>query len=177
MAASTRDQFGWPEGSRSRVHGKESEHVLSKDWDHHLFRLGEDLASAYLDLDIAAAAPLAEHSHCVRISVALRQPAQNGMSTDEEFDDLIALEDDLIAQLEGADVIYVGRLTARGSRLFYFYCTNAELLARDASAAMHRHPAYQHEISGRADPNWSTYFDLLYPSPETYQRMQNRRLN
>lgn len=177
MAASTRDQFGWPEGSRSRVHGKESEHVLSKDWDHHLFRLGEDLASAYLNLGIAAAAPVAEHSHCVRISVALRQPAQNGMSTDEEFDDLIALEDDLIAQLEGADVIYVGRLTARGSRLFYFYCTNAELLARDASAAMHRHPAYQHEISGRADPNWSTYFDLLYPSPETYQRMQNRRLN
>ena len=168
---------GWREGSRSRVHGEESEHVLSKDWDHHLFRLGEDLASAYLDLGIADAAPVAGHSHCVRISVALTQPAENGMSTDEEFDDLIALEDDLVARLHGDNAIYVGRLTTRGSRIFYLYATDAELLARNASEAMQRHPAYRHEISGRADPNWSTYFDLLYPSPETYQRMQNRRLN
>lgn len=151
--------------------------MLSKDWDHHLFRLGEDLASAYLDLGIADAAPVAELSHCVRISVALTQPAENGMSTDEEFDDLIALEDDLVARPHGDNAIYVGRLTTRGSRIFYFYATDAELLARNASAAMQRHPAYRHEISGRADPSWSAYFDLLYPSPETYQRMQNRRLN
>lgn len=150
---------------------------MSKDWDHYLFKLGEDLASVYLDLGIAAGAPVAEHAQSFRISVALTQPAENGMSTDEEFNDLIALEDDLVDRLHGDNAIYVGRLTTRGSRVFYFYATDAELLSRDASAAMQRHPAYRHQIGSQADPNWSTYFDFLYPSPETYQRIQNRRLN
>lgn len=154
-----------------------SERVLSKDWDHYLCKLGEDLASVYLDLGIAVAAPVAEHDHAVRISVALRQAAENGMSTDEEFDDLIALEDDLVARLHGDNALYVGRLTSRGSRVFYFYAADDELLVRNATSAMQQHPAYQYEIGGRSEPDWSTYFDFLYPSPETYQRIQNRRLN
>jgi hypothetical protein len=159
------------------VHHVESEHFLSTDWDHCLFKLGEDLASVYLDLGIAADAPLAEHDHSVRISVALRRPAENGMSTDREFDDLVDLENDLIARLHGDNAIYVGRLTTRGSRVFYFYSADADLLTRNASTAMQGHPAYQHQIGSQVDADWSTYFDFLYPSPETYQRIQSRRLN
>lgn len=159
------------------VHDDESEHVLSKDWDHYLFKLGDDLASIYLDLGIAAAAPVKKHANSIRISVLLAQPAENGMSTDAEFEDLIALEDDLVAQLHGANASYVGRLTTRGSRVFYLYAEDADLLTRDALATMERHPAYQHQIANRPDPDWSTYFDFLYPSSEDYQRIQNRRLN
>ncbi|WP_407073300.1 DUF695 domain-containing protein [Sphingomonas sp. LaA6.9] len=65
---------------------------------------------------MAAAAPLAGHGHSIRISVALTQPAENGMSADEKFGPLIALEDDL-ARLHGQDAIYVGRLTNRGTRV------------------------------------------------------------
>lgn len=150
---------------------------MSKDWDYYLFKLGEDLASVYLDLGIVAAAPVVEHRNSVRISVALTQPADNGLSTDEEFEDLIRLEDDLIAQLDGENAIYVGRLTTRGSRVFYLYATDINLLTVDALAAIERHSAYRPQISSQADPEWSTYFDFLYPSPEAYQHIQNRRLN
>ena len=150
---------------------------MSKDWDHYLFKLGEDLASAYLDLGIATAAPVAEHSYLVRISVELLQPAENGMSTDEEYQDLIALEDDLFARLHGDKALYVGRLTTRGSRMFFLYAKDAELITREASAVMERHPAYRHQIGIQPDPHWGLYFDCLYPSAETYQRIQNRRLN
>jgi hypothetical protein len=150
---------------------------LSKDWDHYLFKLGNDLASIYLDLGIAAAAPLVEHGHSVRISVALLRPGENGMSTDEEFEDLIALEDGLVAHLHDDNAIYVGRLTTRGSRVFYFYAADAGLLTRNASTAMEQHPDYQYQIGHQPDPEWSAYFDFLYPSPEVYQRIQNRRVN
>lgn len=181
LDACPRRQYGGRAGPRRRalpfIHGEESEHVLSKDWDHYLFKLGDDLASVYLDLGIAAAAPVAEHAHSVRISVALRQPAENGMSTDGEFEDLIALEDDLVSRVHGENAIYVGRLTTRGTRVFYLYAADADLLTRDVSAAIQRHPAYQARIGSQTDPEWSTYFDFLYPSLETYQRIQNRRLN
>jgi hypothetical protein len=142
---------------------------------HYLFNLGEDLASVYLDLGIAVAAPVAEHSHLVRISVELTQPAENGMSTDEEFQDLIALEDDLIARLHGENALYVGRVTTRGSRIFFLYAKDAESITRNASEAMKQHPAYQHQIGSQPDPQWGLYFDCLYPSSGTYERIQNRR--
>jgi hypothetical protein len=113
----------------------------------------------------------------MRISVALTQPAENGMSTDEEFDALVVLEDELVARLHGENATYVGRLTTRGSRIFYLYAADADLFTRNASAAMQRHPAYQPQIGGQPDPDWSTYFDFLYPSPDAYQRIRNRRLN
>lgn len=159
------------------IYREDVSYALSKDWDHYLFKLGDDLASVYLDLGIAAAAPVAKRAHSIRISVALRQPAENGLSTDEEFEDLIALEDDLVARVHGENAIYVGRLTTRGTRVFYLYAADADLLARDISAAVQSHPAYQPQIGSQPDPEWSTYFDFLYSSPETYQRIQNRRVN
>jgi hypothetical protein len=42
---------------------------------------------------------------------------------------------------------------------------------------MGRHTSYALEASHRPDPEWSTYFDFLYPNPANYQLMMNRRLN
>lgn len=174
---SIRRQSGTAATYATVVHDEEGGRGLSKDWDHYLFKLGEDLASIYLDLGIAAAAPVADHAHSVRISVALTEPAENGMSTDAEFEALTALEDDLVSRVHGENAIYVGRLTTRGTRVFYLYAADADLLTRDVAAAIQRHPNYQPQIGSQPDPDWSTYFEFLYPSPEIYQRIQNRRLN
>lgn len=42
---------------------------------------------------------------------------------------------------------------------------------------MERHSSYAFEVTDRPDPEWSTYFDFLYPRQADYQRMMNRRLN
>ncbi|GJD93177.1 hypothetical protein OCOJLMKI_0367 [Methylobacterium iners] len=79
------------------------------------------------------------------------------MSSEEEFKDLIALENHLIVRPHADEAIYVGRLTARGSRVFYFYTADPGSLARDVKAAMEQHPAYQYQINSHADPEWSAY--------------------
>jgi hypothetical protein len=50
---------------------------VSKDWDHYLCKLGDDLASIYLDLGIATAAPVAGLYHSVRVTVPLVRRAAN----------------------------------------------------------------------------------------------------
>lgn len=151
--------------------------MLSKDWDYYSCRLGSDLASIYLDLGIAAEAPISTHPHSVSLSVAMVRAQEDGMSSQEEFDDLIALEDGLTARLHGENAIYVGRLTSRGYRVFHYYCAEPEFFALSAKAEMEQHPTYRYEIGARADADWSAYFGFLYPSPADYQRIQNRRLN
>ncbi|GJD97707.1 DUF695 domain-containing protein [Methylobacterium iners] len=150
---------------------------MEDDWDHYLCRLGEDQASIYLDLSIAAKAPVATHSHSVVVSVPMLRPREDGMSSEEEFEDLIALENHLIVRPHADEAMYVGRLTARGSRVFYFYTADPGSLARDVKAAMEEHPAYQYQINSHADPEWSAYLRFLYPSPGDHQRMKIRRLN
>ena len=99
------------------------------------------------------------------------------MSSDEEFTDLMALEDDLAKRNQGRQGVYVGRLTTRGRRIFYFYTDDPETLEAELTTTLGRHPAYRFHVSGRPDPEWSTYFDFLYPGAEDYQRMMKRRLN
>lgn len=110
------------------------------------------------------------------VSVAMLRAQENGMSSDDEFDDLVALEDELEARAQAIGAIYVGRLTTRGRRIFYFYSPDpADVEA--AVTVIGRHSPHILEVAGRPDPEWSTYFDFLYPREADYQRMMNRRLN
>jgi hypothetical protein len=99
------------------------------------------------------------------------------LSSDAESQALMALEDDLYAYARGASAIYCGRITAHGSRIFYFYATDPDTLAPSVDAAMLLHADYQHQITTQADGDWSLYARFLYPSPVEYQRIQRRRLN
>jgi hypothetical protein len=150
---------------------------MAKDWDHYLCALGDDPASIYLDLAQAKIAPIGSHPHSTMVSIAMLRAQENGMSSDGEFNDLVALEDDLAARAEAIGASYVGRLTTRGRRIFYLYSSNAAGVEAAMMDVMGRHSSYAVEVTDRPDPEWSTYFNFLYPSPADYQRMMSRRLN
>ena len=150
---------------------------MAQDWDHYLCALGDNLASIYLDLAKAKVAPVRSQPHSTMVSVAMLRAQENGMSSDDEFDDLIALEDDLVARADAIGATYVGRLTTRGRRVFYLYSSTPKEVESAVRDVMGRHPSYVVAVTDRPDPEWSTYFDFLYPSEANYQLMMNRRLN
>lgn len=150
---------------------------MAQDWDHYLCALGDDLASIYLDLAKAKVAPVRSQPHSTMVSVAMLRAQQNGMSSDDEFDDLIALEDDLVARADAIGATYVGRLTTRGRRIFYLYSSDPGEVEAAVMDVMGRHSSYALEATNRPDSEWSTYFDFLYPREADYRRMMNRRLN
>ena len=150
---------------------------MAQDWDPYLCALGDDLASIYLNLAQAKVAPVRSQPHSTMVSVAMLRAQENGMSSDDEFDDLIALEDDLVARADAIGATYVGRLTTRGRRIFYLYSTDPAEVEAAVMDVMGRHSSYALEVTNRPDPEWSTYFDFLYPREADYRRMMNRRLN
>jgi hypothetical protein len=153
------------------------EDALAQDWDHYLCALGDDLASIYLDLAQSRVAPVPSQQHSTMVSVAMIRPQEDGMSSDDEFDELVALEDDLAAQAHAIGANYVGRLTTRGRRIFYLYSSTPNEVESAVRDVMGRHPSYVVAVTDRPDPEWSTYFDFLYPGAADYQRIMNRRLN
>jgi len=150
---------------------------MSDDWDFFPLRVDDQPASIFVDLGIKKDAPLKSHPSMGYLRVLMRRPREDGLSSQEEFDDLVALEDRVTAKItkDGA-AVFVGRNTSGGNRDFYFYVADPAKFEGAARAAMREFSAYKYETGWREDRDWRTYFEFLHPSDADLQRMLNRRV-
>lgn len=149
---------------------------MSDNWDFYSLRVDDQPASIFLDLGIARDTPIRTHPLMAYLRLAMRQPRPDGLSSQEEYDTLMAIEDQVIPQIEQAAAIFVGRNTTAGNRDFLFYTADAARFETAAAAAMKLFPAYTFETGSQEDPDWRVYRDFLYPAPDDIQRIQNRRV-
>lgn len=148
---------------------------MSGKWDFFFLRVDDQPASIFVDLGIATEAPLPGHKHVGWVRVKMLRPRDDGFSSQEEFEDLSALEDDITARIiTNGDAVYVGRVTSDGFRDFFFYAGDGRQFTRAAEAAAAHHPTYRCEVGGRSDPDWRVYFDFLSPSEDDRQCIANR---
>lgn len=150
---------------------------MSDNWDFYPLVIDSQPASIYVDLGLAETAPLRTQPHMGYVRVFMRQPREDGLSSSEEFDVLIRLEDTLIDRLASNGVTtYCGRNTSSGNRDFYFYTSDTQAFLASAEEAMAGHPEYKFETGTRLDPEWESYFKFLYPTTDDMQRILNRRV-
>lgn len=150
---------------------------MSKNWDFYALLVDSEPASIYLDLGLAQDAPIESQPHMAYVRIPMRQPRPDGLSSNEEFEALVVIEDSLSELFSGSDsTTYAGRNTSGGNRDFYFYTTDPAAFAASVTATMASHLHYQFEIGNRLDPDWEVYFGFLYPSPDDLQRILNRRV-
>jgi uncharacterized protein (TIGR01619 family) len=149
---------------------------VSKDWDFYMCRVDDKPASIYLDLGISEEAPVAELSFMAYVRIYMREPRPDGLSSREEFDALVKLEDYLVEKLASkCKAVFVGRNTSDGCRDFYFYTPSDQLWEDSVKLTMQPFSIYEYEFGLRSDPEWETYFSFLYPSEEDLEIIQNRR--
>ena len=150
---------------------------MSDEWDFYPALVDDQPASIFVDLGIAASAPISSHGIMGYLRIHMRQPRENGLSSEAEFHALVGLEDIVTEKIStSAGAIFVGRNTSSGNRDFYFYVTDATLFETSVAAAMASFPDYEFEVGSRPDLVWQTYFEFLYPSPKQRQCIENRRV-
>jgi uncharacterized protein (TIGR01619 family) len=150
---------------------------MAEDWDFYVSLVDDHPASIFVDLEQARTAPDAKRPHLLRVTVVLKNPRDDGLSDDAESEVLYAIEDELyamVAQILGAR--YVGRITCQGRRDHFYYGASAEGLRAAVERAFENFAGYEFETSDRPDPDWETYFNLLFPSRVDMQSIFNRRL-
>ena len=150
---------------------------MDADWDFYALLVEDRPASIFVDLALAGRAPLAGATNMAYVSVLMRAPRSDGLSSQEEFDDLVAVERSLEAAIQAQDyIIYAGRCTTAGCRDFYFYVADPDVFDTTVAEAMVQHPDYRFDTGHRPDPAWSVYREFLYPGARDMQRIQNRRV-
>jgi len=148
---------------------------MTDEWDSYFANVNNELASLFVDLGIRESVPDPLRPHLTWCWVYMNQPRPDGLSSGDEAPMLGTIEDDLLGALKERTA-FVGRITAAGRREFYFYSDDATRCEDTTSRTMRKHATYRFDLGSKRDEPWSQYLDLLYPSPEEFQRIKNRRV-
>ncbi|MCH6484995.1 DUF695 domain-containing protein [Pseudoxanthomonas sp. LH2527] len=144
-------------------------------WNFYALRVDDQPASIYLDLSLADEVRVDEYPVMAWLRVEMREPREDGLSSQQEFDALVALEDRVVPLLApDGQGVYAGRNTSSGCRDFYFYLAHGDTWDARVDQAMRTSPHYRYQSGHRPDPTWSTYHEFLYPNPRTRESMENR---
>ena len=147
---------------------------MSEHWNFYPLLVDGEPASIFVDLGIARAAPVAKYPNMAYLRIRMNHPREDGLSSQEEYDTLIALENDVTEKVgHGGRSLYVGRNTSSGNRDFYFY-THDNDIETSLGNVMENWPSFQFQTGVRSDSEWSTYWSFLHPSPEDLQKIGNR---
>jgi len=150
---------------------------MAADWDFYALLVDDEPASIFVDLGLKAVAPIRTLPNMAYLRVRMNASRPDGLSSQEEFDALIVIEDALTAELsDRTTCLYVGRSTSSGNRDFFFYVSDISVFEVKASAFMKDYSTYQFQTGGRFDPDWSAYRSFLYPSARDLQRIKNRHV-
>jgi uncharacterized protein (TIGR01619 family) len=148
-----------------------------EEWEFYFSNVDDKLASILVDLGLSKVAPMTDKPNVVWISIKMNDPREDGLSSQEESGTLSEIDDALVHKLTSThNSIYVGRLTSAGERDLYFYFGDTSLYDKAISEVMLAYPKYQFDFGSKEDKEWGGYFDFLYPTPQQYQSIQNRRV-
>ncbi len=150
---------------------------MSDHWESYLCRVNDQAASVFVDLGIGSQAPGKSRPYLLWIWVEMLKPRPDGLSSREEAEILWKLEDSLVSPVcTKLSAVFVGRITNAGRREFYFYVPKAPEDASAITEALTTLPTYSFDWGSKDDAAWTQYFSVLYPSPEEFQQINNRKV-
>ena len=142
-------------------------------WEIYTTYVDDKPAVILVDVGIAEKIPLDGMPSLAWLWVHLKSPDEDGFPSEDEDMRLNDLEDLITEALAPDESRYVGRITSDGRREFYFYSRDVEEFKSVVTKAMSSFPDYQFEIDEADDENGTHYTDVLSPSVEDQQQIQN----
>ncbi len=129
-----------------------------------------------VDLAWDTHAPVRGQAELIEVELVLLSPDADGLSDTSEAPRLFAMEDQLaLGMAAGINGWYVGRVTARGKRVFYFYGPTSLDRERVVEETLIDFPEYEWQVRHQYDPGWKVFRELLMPSEEEAHLIRNRR--
>lgn len=150
---------------------------MSDHWDFYFYVVDDLPCSTMLDLGLVSEAPLEAKPWLVSVRTPLTRPRVDGLTDNEEAEELGKLEERLVRALRThADGRFVGRMTWNGTRDFFFYASRAEGVTAALTEALGPSPSRRVMSQVRDDKEWQHYFEVLFPGPIEQRWMADRRV-
>ena len=148
---------------------------IPQEWNAYRSWIDDDPAVFRLNLALDEVAPIEGFSYCVRITIELKNPDENGFSTNER-PAIYAIEDQILRPLQSDKDILVAVLTMRGEVTWYFYSQAPEALQERLSATWDSSMGYTYQVECSEDKQWNFFLKGLYPNIYEKQTIYNREI-
>ena len=148
---------------------------IPKEWNAYRSWIDDDPAVFRLNLALDEVAPIEGFSYCVRITIELKNPDENGFSTNER-PAIYAIEDQILRPLQSDKDILVAVLTVQGEVTWYFYSQAPEALQERLSATWDTSMGYNYQVECSEDKQWNFFLKGLYPNIYEKQTIYNREI-
>lgn len=150
--------------------------TMPASWEFYFCAIEKHPASMMVDLAWQPHAPVNAHPELIEVNLPLLSPDEDGLSDPSEAPRLFALEDQLAFGMSShLNGWYVGRMTGKGKRIFYFYASTSMDVQREVNLILEDFPEYNWVVNHQYDPEWKLYRELLVPSEEEAHLIKNRR--
>jgi len=138
--------------------------------------MGPDRAWIMFDFGISKTINTVAPSQLLRIRIAFKQPRQDGMPGDREFQQLRGIDEEVTALSQTHGALYVGRITVAGHRHFYVYTPEDDAAWEPRLAGLSQR--HQYEVSSyiKADEQRNGYWKELYPDEASWQVLKDVEL-
>ena len=142
-------------------------------WEIYTTYVDEKPAVILVDFGVSKVAPVASMPQLVWLWIHLKSPDSEGFPSEDEDMSLNEIEDAVTDAFEDSKTRYVGRVTSDGRREFYFYTSDPVEFRRVTEESMKAFSGYMSEIDDADDPEWTHYWNVLYPGAEDFQQINN----
>ena len=148
---------------------------IPQEWNVYRSWIDDNPAVFRLNLALDEVAPIEGFSYCVRITIELKNPDENGFSTNER-PAIYAIEDQILRPLQSDKDILVAVLTVQGEVTWYFYSQAPEALQERLSATWDTSMGYTYQVECSEDKQWNFFLKGLYPNIYEKQTIYNREI-
>jgi regulator of RNase E activity RraB len=149
---------------------------MSEQWQTYLRHDASCPTSVLVDVNITDKVDILDFSNLFTINLVLKNPTQDGLMGEQEFETLCDFEDRFDSFCtENTKVLFVGRLTALGKRTLYFYGSDLQPL-KTYFLDIKSEFDYELSFEETEDRKWKTYQEVLYPTVEEWQLIANRMM-
>ena len=148
---------------------------IPQEWNAYRSWIDDNPAVFRLNLALDEVAPIEGFSYCVRITIELKNPDENGFSTNER-PQIYAIEDQILRPLQSDKDILVAVLTVQGEVTWYFYSQAPETLQERLSATWDTSMGYTYQVECSEDKQWNFFLKGLCPNIYEKQTIYNREI-
>lgn len=149
---------------------------MSDHWEYFPCEMGEHTAFVFYDHGIRSKISDLDLPVLARIIAPLRNPRDDGLPREQEYDALARLEDHLIAEMRRMDGAYVGRVSIDGARHFYSYVNAGSVRIETMAKRLAAKTGYPVAVDVSDDPDKNAYWNTLYPTKRDWLLIQDLRL-
>ena len=148
---------------------------MSDQWEFFPCTMGEN--QAFISTDIGVADQLSRESAAKLLKVCLKYkaPSDNGLPTNDEFEPVSAIEDQIQAYAESRGDLYVGRVTVAGQRHFFVYVQDWSGYPEKLTD-IGGNRGYELKHAEIDDPGHSQYWDYLWPTDSDWRIINDMKV-